>query len=233
MDTLKNLSCELIRKNWVSYSHVFTPGSPYHELYYEFLWETWGEKYDVSLEDTHVLLIRNFIENRLEIKKDSVDSTFFLESQSKSFLSNKLIIKNLSSISRTTIHFICNKLGLKHKTVKSKTPNVQRTIKNIEIQKETDKDWSWEFTYDSIESNNENNNDNGCSIVNEDKTPPPPTSSYCIDCCDNSKKSTHTSYNLYQRQSNCEKCSTLWDLTNYDTMARFKRRVVGKRSKTV
>lgn len=223
--TLKNLSCDVIRENWNSYHDILTLENPF----YEFVWETWGEKFNISLQDKYVVFIRGFIENAENASIDEYDNID----------KNTIIVKNVSSLDRTTIHYICNKLGLKHETLKSK--KIQKYIKDVKIQKDPYVEWCWEFTYTpSLHMNTEiqdckNVKDVG---VGSNEKPSSFSFAYCVDCFYNAQLQPVNeglqSSNPYHRQSICEECLYLCDIPDDEDkqIIRLRRKLLCKRSRT-
>ena len=88
---------ETMRQQWDEYSKVVPTTSPEYEM----LWESWYQKTNTKHDDPNIVILKEFIE---DTKK------------------TKLCLENYTSKERATMHVLCDKIGLYHKSTGKKRP---------------------------------------------------------------------------------------------------------------
>ena len=58
MNTLKDISSEIIRQNWLNYKDEI-----YNTFYYELLWESLEDKFKIDKSDPYLSILKKFINN--------------------------------------------------------------------------------------------------------------------------------------------------------------------------
>ena len=105
---------ETMRQQWDEYSKVVPTTSPEYEM----LWESWYQKTNTKHDDPNIVILKEFIE---DTKK------------------TKLCLENYTSKERATMHVLCDKIGLYHKSTGKK-----KTSRRLRITKPPV--WLWDFT---------------------------------------------------------------------------------------
>jgi hypothetical protein len=123
MNSLFEICCENIRKNWDKYENNIE-----YEYFTEFvndlLWENWYKKFNIKKE---------------EIK----ELKHFLNDETR----NILIFENLCADNRRNYHILCDKLGLHHRSINPKDKkNTKNYRKRRDIYITKPEKWLWEFT---------------------------------------------------------------------------------------
>jgi hypothetical protein len=132
MNTLKDVSCDIIRQNWLNYKDEINNSS-----YYELLWKSLEDKFSIDNNDIYLIIFKNFINNKeINYKKPLFDRIHICQLDNST-----LIIKGLSSDERKNIHSLCDKIGLHHE---SKTQEKNKYNRFLYIYKPTI--WLWEYT---------------------------------------------------------------------------------------
>lgn len=134
-NTLVNLSCEVIRKNWnICGSDICnTP-------FFDIVWNDWENKHNTYIKCIYYSTLKSFILQWCNNFDKSEE---------------KIILNNLDTNDRKNVHMICDVIGLHHKSkfIKRKKCKKKKThIKNMHIYKP--KIWLWEFTEKNPFSNN-------------------------------------------------------------------------------
>jgi len=133
MQTLIETSSEVVRKNWNEYKNDVQIDT----TYYNMLWEELYKKFNIDGEEKFIKLLRNLIER----KNIKTSNTVVLENETT------LILKNIDTCKRRTIHDLCDHIGLHHVS-KTLGKHKQRVLY---IYLPTD--WCWEFTKENIYDN--------------------------------------------------------------------------------
>ena len=132
MDTLKNISSDIIRQNWSYYKDIIK-NSPYYEI----LWNDLENKFNISKSDIYLPLLKKFINNELVIyKKPYLNRITIILKDDKT-----LILKGLDSYDRRHVHLLCDKIGMHHQ---SKSNLKKKNKKFLYIYKPDI--WLWEYT---------------------------------------------------------------------------------------
>ena len=128
MNTLTEISPELIRQNWSNYKDDI-----YYSLY-ESLWDDLINKFKIDKQDVYLSILKKFI-NKEEIlfKKPLLNRIHIIQIDEKT-----LVLKGLDGEERKHIHHLCDKIGLHHDTKK------QSKKKFLYIYKP--EEWLWEYT---------------------------------------------------------------------------------------
>ena len=117
VQTLLSNSSEYIRKNWKpEYFKSF------QEAELDVIWQSWGAKFNINLQNEHVIKLRHFVETHHTIKE--------------------LVFEGLDNTQRRLLHEICNSMGLEH--VSKNDGKNQRNLHVWLPRKEGQ--WQWEFT---------------------------------------------------------------------------------------
>jgi hypothetical protein len=58
MNTLKNISSEIIRQNWLNYKDEI-----YNSSYYELLWDSLESKFEIDKNNIYLTIFKTFINN--------------------------------------------------------------------------------------------------------------------------------------------------------------------------
>ena len=140
MNTLKDISCDVIRQNWLNYKNEINDSS-----YYELLWKSLEDKFSIDNNDIYLNIFKNFINNKeINYKKPLFDRIHIcqLNNETSYFSSNEtLILKGLTGNERKHIHSLCDKIGLHHE---NKSHPKKKYTKFLYIYKP--KIWLWEYT---------------------------------------------------------------------------------------
>ena len=148
---LKDISSELIRKNWPDYKDEI-----YNTPYYDVLWNILENKFEIDNSDVYLILFKKFINNKeINYKKPLFNTVHIIKINDET-----LLIKGLNSEERKYIHKLCDNIGLHHE---SKQNLKKKKSKFMYIYKPSI--WLWEFTetnpfskskeyYEKIELNN-------------------------------------------------------------------------------
>lgn len=120
LSSLKTISSESIRQNWLKHELLFTDEKQmYHENFYEFLWDRWYTKFSISRSNKRMELLKDFITDNY--KKGVIDkSTKYItdDNVQRNIINNELtlIIKGLGNYSRIEYQKLCDKIGLHHRS---------------------------------------------------------------------------------------------------------------------
>lgn len=120
--TLNVLSFEEMRRTWNEHS-AHTP-----QNVYENIWNDWCQKFDVSASDPNTLLLKKFIENKIQPSRKCVLSEN----------GNHLTLYGLKGPRRYELHVLCDKLGLHHKSTGDGGSRLLHLYKP--------EPWLWEFS---------------------------------------------------------------------------------------
>lgn len=128
MESLENIVCENIRRNWSDHKDDVTNN------YYELLWKELIQKFKIYDTDIFFRILKKFIENKLVYHKKPLLNRIYVVIESDDIL----ILKGLTSEERNEIHLLCDNIGLHHqsKQVKKK--------RHLYIYKP--ELWLWEFS---------------------------------------------------------------------------------------
>ena len=130
MKTLKDISSESIRQNWLSYKDEI-----YNSHYYELLWDTLENKFKIAKDDMYLIIFKKFIDN------EEITPTLFDRIHINQVNNETLVFKGLNGKERKYIHLLCDKIGLHHE---SKSHREKKYIRFLYIYKP--KIWLWEFS---------------------------------------------------------------------------------------
>ncbi len=132
MNTLQNISTDIIRQNWLNYQDDI-----YNSPYYELLWESWENKFEIYKNDMYLPILKKFINNEeINYKKPLLDRIHISQINNET-----LVLKGLDGEERKHIHSFCDKIGLHHQ---SKSHPKKKNKRFLYIYKP--KLWSWEYT---------------------------------------------------------------------------------------
>ena len=132
MNTLKNISSEIIRQNWLNYKDEI-----YNSPYYELLWDSLESKFEIDKNDMYLIIFKTFINNEeINYKKPLFDRIHINQINKET-----LVLKGLDGEERKHIHLLCDKIGLHHE---SKSHPKKKYNRFLYIYKP--KLWLWEYT---------------------------------------------------------------------------------------
>jgi len=132
MNSLIDISGEAVRKNWQSSKDIIAD-SPYYDI----LWKSFENKFNISTEDNFYIILKKFINNEdISYKKPLYDRIHIIKENDST-----LVFKGLGGDERREIHQLCDKIGLHHE---SKIHSKKKHKKNLYIYKPHV--WLWEFT---------------------------------------------------------------------------------------
>jgi hypothetical protein len=133
-NSLKEMSTDIIRQNWLSYKDEIY-NFPY---LIELLWNDLETKFNIDKNNIYYSLFKKFICNEeIDYNKFSLENHIIIEK-----LNNEtLILKGLDGEERKNIHILCDKIGLHHE---SKTHPKKKNKRFLYIYKP--KIWLWEYT---------------------------------------------------------------------------------------
>lgn len=140
MNTLQNISCELVRKDWINYKDIIST----EQSYYRLIWNDWIRKHNIDENCPFVKIVHCFIE------KSPIDS--YTKIKYKNYIfelesDNHLIIKHMSSPERKQLHNICDLLGLHHQTLFYQYVNKNnKTVNKKGFNVYIPENWCWEFS---------------------------------------------------------------------------------------
>ena len=107
MNTLKDISSEFIRQNWLNYKDEI-----YNSPYYESLWNSLESKFEIEQSDIYFTIFKKFINNEeINYKKPLLDKIHINQVNNET-----LILKGLDGEERRNIHLLCDKIGLHHES---------------------------------------------------------------------------------------------------------------------
>jgi hypothetical protein len=106
MNTLKNISTEMIRQNWLNYKDVI-----YNSPCYELLWDSLESKFEIDKNDMYLTIFKQFINAEKIYKKSLFDRIHIKQINNKT-----LVLKGLYEEERKHIHLLCDKIGLHHES---------------------------------------------------------------------------------------------------------------------
>ena len=133
MDSLKNISSDIIRKNWITYKDIIL----YTSDYYELLWKGLEDKFNIDNTNIFFILFKKFINNEeLNCDKPIYDRIHINKENNET-----LVIKGMNGEERKDIHKLCDKIGLHHQ---SKPYHKKKYKKFLYIYKP--KVWCFEYT---------------------------------------------------------------------------------------
>ena len=132
MDSLKSISSDTIRENWLEYRDT-VQNSPYYDL----LWENLESKFNLDKNDVYLSILKKFINNQeIDCKKPLFNQIYITQINN-----DTLEFKGLDNDERKQIHLLCNKIGLHHESKSHPKKNHKRFLY---IYKP--KLWLWEYT---------------------------------------------------------------------------------------
>jgi hypothetical protein len=131
MNTLKNISSEIIRQNWLNHKDVI-----YNSPHYELLWNSLESKFEIDKNDIYLPILKKFINAEKIYKKSLFDRIHI-----KQINNETLVLKGLYEEERKHIHLLCDKIGLHHE---SKLHPKQKNNTFMFIYKPNI--WLWEYT---------------------------------------------------------------------------------------
>jgi hypothetical protein len=123
---LKDISSEIVRKNWLNYKDEV-----YNTPFYEILWDNLEDKFKIDKKNVYLQICKKFINNE---KIDNSDCINQLDEET-------LVFKGLDGDERKEIHHLCDKIGLHHE---SKSHPKKKHKRFLYIYKP--KIWLWEYT---------------------------------------------------------------------------------------
>jgi len=107
MNTLKDISSESIRQNWLNYKDEI-----YNSSYYELLWDSLESKFEIDKNDMYLTIFKTFINNEeINYKKPLFDRIHINQINKET-----LVLKGLDGEERKHIHLLCDKIGLHHES---------------------------------------------------------------------------------------------------------------------
>ena len=147
-NSLQNISCEIIRQNWLQYTKNKTDEETYKEQIMEYryniLWESLEKKMNIDNTDRYYCLLKKFIDEHVTTQSFQYDeiSSFakigvYIEQKDK----NTLVIKGLHPKDRKDIHLLCDKIGLYHQSISHPKKKNKRFL-HIYFPSQ----WQWEYT---------------------------------------------------------------------------------------
>lgn len=132
MNTLKDISSEIIRQNWLNYKDEI-----YNTFYYELLWESLEDKFKIDKSDPYLSILKKFINNEEINYKTPLFNRIHINQENN----ETLLLKGLDGEERKYIHLLCDKIGLHHE---SKTNPKKKNSRFLYIYKP--EIWLWEYT---------------------------------------------------------------------------------------
>jgi len=126
MQSLIELSCEQVRCNWFLHYDKICMGSDYYDL----IWSTWMQKYNIISSSPYVSVLRSFIEGKLICEK------------CVTIKNNIMLLMELTQKDKKIFCALCRQLGLEYGYTKHKK---EKTF-SIYFP---DNNWCWEFTFES------------------------------------------------------------------------------------
>jgi hypothetical protein len=202
MNTLKDISSEIIRQNWTNYKDEM-----YDSPYYDMLWDSLEKKINIDKTDTYFCILKKFINNEeINYKKPLFDRIHINQIDNKT-----LECKGLDNEERKYIHLLCDKIGLHHQ---SKTHPKKKNKRILYIYKPNI--WLWEYTeknpysksdeyYKKIELEKQKR----LQELNEQLS-----RTYCYMCCQNGLE-TDLFHSVYIRGTYCNDCLEISDDEGY------------------
>ena len=131
-NSLQDISSETIRQNWLNYKDEI-----YNTLYYELLWDSLKNKFDIDNNNMYFIIFKKFIHNEEIIyEKPLFDRIHIIQINNET-----LVMKGLDGEERKNIHLLCDQIGLHHE---SKLHPKKKYNKFLYIYKP--KTWLWEYT---------------------------------------------------------------------------------------